>query len=321
MSTGAWIGAGIAAALSCLVVMKLLLERETEDISSRCATETSGFFVDIPCGRTYAALHGDEQGEVVVLVPGATLPLWIWRHLPAALASRGYRVLTFDLLGRGLSARPRIRYDEALFDTQLVQLLDTLGISARVHMVGLAFGCLIAAAFARRHPPRVRSVGFLGPDGFGVSMTRGDLLKQLPVLGGLLMGLFGNSRLMERLDRYTSSEPVLAWLRTNYAPELKTKGFKRALLSSIRNMPIHDARDCYRAIDVSATPLIAVWGQNDSITPIPGSEQLDDIFKHSPVRILANVGHLPHVEALQETTEILGNFFQKSSQCLRSETV
>lgn len=295
-------------------------QREPDDVMREHTCAPSGFFAHLKCGRTYAVAQGPDSGEVVVLVPGATLGLWIWRDLPAVLAARGYRVLRYDLLGRGLSQRPRTRYDADLFDEQLAQLLDSQAISRPVHLVGLAFGCLIAAEYARRHPDRVQTVAMLGPDGFGVSMNVGDRIKQLPVIGEVLIRLVGNTRLTERLDGYTSNAEILAWLRAHYGPELRRAGFKRALLSSVRNMPIHDARDLYRSIDRSKMPQMAIWGEADRITPMPGIGQLRGIFEQSEVVALAGVGHLPHVEALAETAETLQRFFNTIDASSRPRT-
>jgi hypothetical protein len=43
---------------------------------------------------------------------------------------------------RGFSDRPRVRYDAALFNRQIDDLLAALRIEGRVHLVGLASGGL-----------------------------------------------------------------------------------------------------------------------------------------------------------------------------------
>lgn len=299
----------VGAAILCLAAA-LFMQRESEDVAQMASCPPPGRFVFLPCGRTHVVVEGPESGDTVVLVPGATLSLGVWQELPAALVRQGYRVLRFDLLGRGLSDRPRLRYDADLFDTQLTQLLDRMAGTRPVHLVGLAFGCLIGAEFARRHPRRVQSLALLGPDGFGVSMTTGDRIRQWPGVGDVLVRCIGNRRLMARLDTYTAQAPILAWLRALLAAELKRKGFKRALLSSIRHMPIHDARSLYRGVDGAAPPMRVVWGACDAITPVPDGAVLRGTFLRASVQVLPAVGHLPHVEALEQTVALLCELFR-----------
>jgi pimeloyl-ACP methyl ester carboxylesterase len=304
---------GIAASILGLAML-LYRRREPVAVDEQLRATAPGRFVESPGGRTHYVIEGPDDGELVVLVPGATLPLWVWRDLPANLASAGFRVLRYDLLGRGFSSRPWTRYDRDLFDAQLHHLLAGPAAPApgrKVHLVGLAFGCLIACEYARRHGTQVASVALLGADGFGVSMSRGDRVKQWPVLGDLLFRVAGNTRLMTRLQGYTADPGLLQWLKDQYAPELLRKGFKRALLSSVRHMPIHDARALYQCIDASPSPMAVIWGSDDRITPPPPGDVLKQTFANSATHRLDHAGHLPHVERLQETTRLLVALFTR----------
>lgn len=62
-------------------------------------------------GGTHCRLMGPSNGPVAVLVHGGTVPSWIWDTLAGHLAATGYRVLTYDQFGRGLSERPKVVYD------------------------------------------------------------------------------------------------------------------------------------------------------------------------------------------------------------------
>ena len=63
----------------------------------------------------------------------AALSQEMHRPLAEALAARGNRVITVDLLGHGRSDRPRDmwRYSMATFGEQIVALMDHLGSSRR----------------------------------------------------------------------------------------------------------------------------------------------------------------------------------------------
>ena len=70
-------------------------------------------------GYVHYELGGPVGGEKVVLVHGLSVPYYIWDPTFDALTEAGFRVLRYDLYGRGFSDRPKLRYDADLFDEQL----------------------------------------------------------------------------------------------------------------------------------------------------------------------------------------------------------
>jgi pimeloyl-ACP methyl ester carboxylesterase len=293
-----------AAAFLLLLLAARYAARERLPMNDAARAKAPGRFVDLSVGRTHWLAEGPESGEVIVLVPGATLPQWIWRDLPSRLAAAGYRIIRYDLLGRGYSDRPCVPYNNDLFDKQLIELLAVLRIGQKAHLIGLAFGCPIISEFAVRHTNLVHSLCFIGPDGFGVHMSKAARLFMIPILGSYLFNLVGTRLLLKRIDDYSADGALKDWLRVRYAPELEFKGFKRALLSSIRNMPIHDATASYATSD-SRLPVTVIWGDRDRVTPLPGLARLRGVLKRAKIHVLPDVGHLPHHERADETTGLI----------------
>lgn len=78
--------------------------------------------------------------------------------LSSPVADAGIDVLTYDLRGHGRSVRPATGYRLADFTDDLEALLDNLGVTQPVHLVGNSFGGTIAFSFAARFPDRVASI-------------------------------------------------------------------------------------------------------------------------------------------------------------------
>ncbi len=57
---------------------------------------------------THFILDGPPNGKLVVCVPGLGGPMWYFEKLAPALVGAGYRVLRYDLLGRGFSKPPPV---------------------------------------------------------------------------------------------------------------------------------------------------------------------------------------------------------------------
>src|SRR5512146_2198187 len=109
---------------------------ETRDLDDAARAAAGGSFIRLLHGCTHYELAGPEDQRPVVLIHGFSVPYFIWDSMFAALVSAGHRVLRYDLLGRGYSDRPRVRYDLELFITQLSELLDRLHIAA-AELLGL----------------------------------------------------------------------------------------------------------------------------------------------------------------------------------------
>ncbi|MEQ9126282.1 MAG: alpha/beta hydrolase, partial [Alphaproteobacteria bacterium] len=129
--------------------------------------------MQLPGGQIHYQFSGPEDGPLIVMVHGYSTPGFIFDQNAAALREAGFRVLQFDHFGRGWSDRPDTAYDADFYDAELMSLLDTLGISKPVGLVGLSMGGPIVAEFAARHPQRVSKVFLFVPAGFDVSGTIG----------------------------------------------------------------------------------------------------------------------------------------------------
>jgi len=107
-----------------------------------------------------------------VLVHGLLLSQKMHRPLARALAERGNRVVTLDLLGHGRSDRPRdmTRYSMPFFGQQIIALLDHLEVDEAV-LGGTSLGANATLEAAVHAPERVRG-----------------MIVEMPVLDNALLG-------------------------------------------------------------------------------------------------------------------------------------
>jgi pimeloyl-ACP methyl ester carboxylesterase len=106
---------------------------------------------------TLFELQGD--GSAVVLIHGLGLnrAMWQWQ-LPALVPH--FRVVTYDLLGHGESAKPTGPPNLAMFSEQLLRVMDDCGVE-RAAIVGFSLGGMIARRFAIDHPHRMSALAIL----------------------------------------------------------------------------------------------------------------------------------------------------------------
>jgi pimeloyl-ACP methyl ester carboxylesterase len=143
------------------------------------------------------------------------------RPLARALAARGNRVITIDLLGHGESDRPRDmwRYSMSIFGEQVVGLMDHLEIEQAVVM-GTSLGANTALEIASVAPERLRG-----------------MVIEMPVLdNGLLPSALTFTPLLVAL---TFGEPLmklLAW-GTRAVPRRLLPHYGNVLLDLVRQEP------------------------------------------------------------------------------------
>ncbi|GLZ32987.1 alpha/beta hydrolase [Lentzea sp. NBRC 105346] len=108
--------------------------------------------------RLHVAELGD--GPLVLLLHGFPEFWWSWRHQLTALADAGYRAVAVDLRGYGDSDKPPRGYDGFTLAGDIAGLVRALG-DQRAHLVGHAWGGMLAWTVGAIHPRVVASVSAL----------------------------------------------------------------------------------------------------------------------------------------------------------------
>ena len=110
-------------------------------------------------GQRIAYTEYGDGPRPIVLVHGLLLSQRMHAPLAEALAERGNRAITIDLLGHGVSDRPvdMWRYSMTFFAEQVVALLDHLEIDEAV-VLGTSLGANVTLEVASLAPERLRGM-------------------------------------------------------------------------------------------------------------------------------------------------------------------
>ncbi|MER6397696.1 alpha/beta hydrolase [Kitasatospora sp. NPDC001603] len=114
-------------------------------------------YLDLPGGRL--AFDDTEQGDgaPLVLLPGMLDSRAAYRHLRPLLVAAGHRVITLDLRGFGESSIAWDDYTPAAIATDVLALLDHLGID-RATLVGNSYAGATVVKVAGDAPERVAGI-------------------------------------------------------------------------------------------------------------------------------------------------------------------
>ncbi len=268
----------------------------------------SGSFIKLPCGETHYELKGN--GEAVVLVHGYATPYFIYDKIFAFLVEKGYKVLRYDLLGRGLSERVNGDYTPALFARQLKELTDALLPGEKFFLFGTSMGGAVVTAYAAKYPQKIKKLFLLAPAGMEYNAPFYMKMAQKPVIGELMFKTLGGKLLLNG----SCSELIFSKDQTDYylekfAEGARYKGFLAATLSSLRNTLMRPdvTVENYKKTAQNGVSVCTIWGTADKTMPYYQSKQLKEIFPDMHFYTFNNSGHIFLFDEGERTCKIIYN--------------
>ena len=275
---------------------------ETQSLDETARRQAPGQFIELPDGLVHYQLGGPEAGRVVVLVHGFSVPYYIWEATYQQLVEEGFRVLRYDIYGRGFSARPNVPYEASLYRRQLLGLIEGLQLKTPVHLAGLSFGGPVAADFAIHHPELVDKLALLDP---AYQLPAMKIPRWLASLGATLRS---EAMAEGQLTDFKDPEAFPGWVE-KYKVQMQFKGFRRALLSTLYDYGA-DIPANYSRLDELDKDILLIWGKEDQTVPFRFS---DSIRARLRVEFLPVEGarHLPHLEQPELVNPRIVDFLRK----------
>ena len=285
---------------------------EAKELNDLTRKEASGSFIQLSDGVTHYELSNPEAEDTVVLVHGFSVPYFIYDPTFEFLTQSGFRVVRYDLFGRGLSDRPNTRYNIDLFTRQLGDLLDALRFTRPVTLVGLSTGGPITGTFTARRPERVNKLVLIDPVGANpLPFARILKLAAMPIVGETIIGWIGIDGMYKIISSDFFDRRLVEEFQSRYIIQMRYKGFKRAILSTIRNHMLESFLDDYQRVAQLGKPVLLFWGHNDPTVPFSHSAELRKAIPSVEFHAIENCGHIPHYEKPEEVNPILLEFLRK----------
>jgi pimeloyl-ACP methyl ester carboxylesterase len=227
-------------------------------------------------GRRLAYSSYGEGARVTVLLHGLLFGRYMHDALARALAERGHRVLTLDLLGHGESDRPpdMWRYSMSEFGREVVALLDHLEVDEAVVM-GTSLGANATLEVASLAPERLRGMVIEMP--VLDNALLGCAVAFTPLMLGLTFGAPA-ARALARVARLVPArrlpwqvDILLDWIRQDPEPSA-------AVVQGLffgRTAPHREERRTFEA------PALVIGHRHDIVHPFSDAGMLADELPNS----------------------------------------
>jgi pimeloyl-ACP methyl ester carboxylesterase len=257
------------------------------------------------------------SGSLVVLVhsvhTGASS--YEFRKLFPLLARR-HRVVAFDLLGCGLSARPKLAYRTDLFVEQIADALDALG-GEPATLVASSLGAAFAIRAATRANDRVARLAAICPAGLSGAFDKGPRRP-----GAAITALFRSPLVGEAAFNALASRASIRWFLehrvygdpAHCTPEVVDHYYAVTHQPGARYVPaalVGSALDCDVEGDLPflAVPLQVLWGEKAPPTaPCSDADEFLRLAQDGRLATFARSGLLPHEEEPEAVDEALASF-------------
>jgi pimeloyl-ACP methyl ester carboxylesterase len=284
---------------------------EIKELNETARQQAEGSFIALADGLTHYELGGPEEGSPVVLVHGFSTPYFIFDNTFEFLVNSGIRVLRYDLFGRGYSDRPRTDYNIHLFVRQLKGLLETLKLKG-ITLVGLSMGGPITASFISQYPKHVDKYVLIDPAGAKqVSLPWFLKALKISIVGELALGLLGNVTMLNGIASDLFDPESVKHFQAQYKVQMQYEGFKRAILSTMRNNMLDSFFGTYAHVGNLQKPALLFWGMNDTTVPFEYSKIIMKAIPHIEFHAIENCGHIPHYEKPEMVNPILLEFLSR----------
>lgn len=290
------------------------MKYETLELNEEVRKSSWGEFIELSDGFVHYQLAGPPDGDVVILIHGFSSPMSpVWDNNFEAL-TQSFRVLRYDLFGRGLSDRPKTAYNIELFNRQLYELGSQLELHGKMlNLVGLSMGGIISVVFANRHTDLVKKVSLIDPAGFPGEKPLFPLILRIPILNKIFLLVLGHNRIIQgqKEDFCDYDRNLVEDYLKKYSEQTQYKGFLRAIKSTIENIHFEGFREAYEILGKVGIPIQLIWGEDDQTIPFSTSLKIKSVIPHLEFHPIKNAGHIPNYTHSEEINQLLISFLAK----------
>ena len=219
------------------------------------------------------------------------------------LASKlgGYHIIVPDLLGFGESSKTmNSDYRADAQAKRLHELMQAKGVASNLHVGGNSMGGAISVAYAALYPKEVQSLWLVDSAGFW-SAGMPESLKDATLDNNPLL-VDSTEDFYDLYDFVMYKPPYIP--KTVKAVFAQERIANKELHANILEQIVEDNVETRaKVIATNQIPTLVVWGEKDQVIKPDTVNLIKAIIPQSQVIMMLDIGHVPMVEAVEQTAK------------------
>lgn len=233
------------------------------------------------------------KGTPLLLLHGYPLDHHLWDDV-APLLEDTFDLILPDLRGFGESTTADSPFTMDDYASDIADLLDQLGIQ-KTAIVGHSMGGYVALAFARLYPERVSGLGLVSSQVLADPPDR----KEGRYKSAADVSDKGIGGVVETMTpKFTSDERLQAFAR-----ETMERQQPAAFIGALKAMA--ERMDSTPLLSSFNFPVVIIHGEADALIPIDRAREVKNAIPQAHLVELNGAGHMPMMEAKEETAKAL----------------
>jgi len=103
----------------------------------------------------------------------------------------------------------------------------------------------------------------------------------------------------------------VAGFQAQYRAAMKYRGFKKAILSTIRSITTWRPADAYEQVGKANYPVLLLWGRQDKTIPFETHRRVQVMIPRVEIHAIDDAGHVPHLDQPETVNHVLIEFLSR----------
>ncbi len=234
--------------------------------------------------------------KVVVFLHGGTIPSWCYDHVFKKLQGKNFRLIRYDMYGRGESDSPNLKYNRITYLQQLENFLENLKINKVHAIVGCSFGASLGTLFSLKNPRAVKKIIYISPAINWVNNIKLARIFFIPILGRILFYTVGKKLIRKRalgFMKFLKDEEFLVY-QTLIEKQfhINNHGFWDSLYKQLTTDALKSYLAEYKTLGgLNQHDVSLIWGIGDKEVSADDIKNIKQYFQNINIKNIKGAGH------------------------------
>jgi 3-oxoadipate enol-lactonase len=243
-------------------------------------------------------ISGNNIGPKMILIHGLFLNADCWKFQLEEF-KKDFNILRFDLRGHGRTTKPKKRFTIRNYVDDMRELLDHLGWTDELYIVGHSLGGMIALVYTLENASQVKKL--VVADSF-CFISQEAITDVLGRVNNNKIENFAIGISVRGLIPY--NEEVAQFVAKSVTDHMTKKDCLVATAASAGFNICENLKNLHQ-------PTLILVGKKDITTPVWASEMIHEWLPNSELVIIPEAGHLTILDHPKEFNDLVSDFWKK----------